>query len=86
MHRHQLSEFGLRAAVQAPIDVIRSATCIAAELFNEAGETGVVAEGARADLLVVEGDPLHDVECLQDPDRHLKVIMKDGVLYRNALP
>lgn len=85
MHRDQLNEFGLRAEVQAPLDVIRSATCTAAELFNEVGQTGVVAEGARADLLVVAGDPLQDLGCLQNPGRYLKAIIKDGVFYKNEL-
>jgi len=85
MHRHQLREFALRAAVQPPLDVIRSATCNAAELFREGGRTGIVAEGARADLLVVDGDPLHDLECLQDPDRCLAIIIKGGVFYKNKL-
>jgi imidazolonepropionase-like amidohydrolase len=81
----QLREFALRAAVQPAADVIRAATCSAAELFQEAGRCGVVAPGARADLLVVEGDPLKDLRCLQDPDRCLKAIMKGGVFYKNAL-
>jgi imidazolonepropionase-like amidohydrolase len=85
MHKNQLNEFALRAEVQAPIDVIRSATCLAAELFNEVGETGVVAAGARADLLVVEGDPLKELGCLQDPERCLKGVMKGGVFYKNLL-
>ena len=85
MHRHQLLEFSLRAAVQKPIDVIRSATCVAADLFQETGRIGVVAPGARADLLVVDGDPLKDLSCLQDPDRRLLGILKDGVFYRNEL-
>lgn len=85
MHRHQLSEFSLRAQVQRPIDILRSATCVAAELFGEAGETGVVAPGARADLLVVDGDPLHDLGCLQAPERFLPLIMKGGVLHKNTL-
>jgi len=82
MQRHQLSEFAIRARVQLPIDIIRSATCIAAELFNEVGEIGVVAEGARADLLVVDGDPLSDLACLQDPERYLKAIIKGGELVK----
>ena len=85
MHRHQLREFALRAAVQPPRDVIRAATCNAAELFGEGGRTGIVAEGARADLLVVDGNPLDDLECLQDPDRRLLAIMKGGVFYKNRL-
>ena len=85
LHRHQLTEFAIRSQVQSPIDVIRSTTSNAAALFNEVGETGVIAEGARADLLVVDGNPLASLDCLQDPDRYLNVIMKDGVLYKNTL-
>lgn len=85
MHRHQLTEFALRSQVQKPIDVIRAATVNAAALFNEVGATGVLQPGARADLLVVDGNPLEDVGCLQDPTRYLKVIMKNGVLYKNEL-
>jgi imidazolonepropionase-like amidohydrolase len=85
MHRHQLSEFALRAQVQPPADVIRAATCGAAELFREVGEIGVVAPGARADLLVVDGDPLSDLGCLQQPERCLQLIMKAGACYKNIL-
>jgi imidazolonepropionase-like amidohydrolase len=85
MHRHQLSEFALRSQVQQPIDIIRAATLHAAELFNEVGETGVIQPGARADLLVVAGNPLENLACLQNPERHLKVIMKGGMLYKNEL-
>ncbi len=85
MHRFQLEEFAIRAAVQSPIDIIRAATARAAELFNEVGQTGVVAAGARADLLVVDGDPLRDLGCLQAPDRCLSAILKGGVFYKNTL-
>lgn len=85
LHTDQLNEFALRARVQQPIDVIRSATTNAAELFNEVGETGVVAEGARADLLVIDGNPLNDLSLLQQPERYLKAILKDGNFYKNEL-
>lgn len=85
MHRDQLSEFAIRAQVQPPIEIIRAATSTAAALFNERGETGVLAAGARADLLVVDGDPLKDLGCLQDPERRLRVIIKGGVIYKNTL-
>ena len=49
------------------------------------GKLGVIAPGAYADLLVVDGDPLTDLRVMTDPQRHLKVIMKDGVLYKNEL-
>ena len=67
MHRHQLDEFAIRGEVLKPIDVIRSATSTAAELFQRQGELGAVVPGARADLLVVEGNPLEDLGVLRDP-------------------
>ena len=47
---------------------------------------GVVAPGAFADLLVVDGDPLRDLTLLQGQGEHLSLIMKAGALYRNRLP
>jgi imidazolonepropionase-like amidohydrolase len=49
------------------------------------GKLGVIAPGAYADLLVVDGDPLADLRLMIDPQRNLKGIMKDGVLYKNEL-
>ena len=84
MHDRQSEEFLIRAEIQKPIDVIRSATTIAADLFQMTGEIGVVAEGARADLLVVDGNPIEDLNLLQNQGEFLKVIMKDGKLFKNA--
>ena len=78
MHAMQMLEFDLRAEVQAPIDIIRAATVTAAELFNMSGEIGVVAPGARADLLVIDGNPLDDLGLFQPDGRHLSLVMKDG--------
>ncbi len=85
MHKRQLTEFALRGEVQKPIDVIRAATTNAAALFRLEGEIGVVAPGARADLLAVDGNPLEDLGVLQDPERRLKLIMKDGTIHKSAL-
>jgi imidazolonepropionase-like amidohydrolase len=49
------------------------------------GKLGVVEEGALADLLLVDGDPLKDLSVMENPDRTFVVIMKDGVIYKNAL-
>jgi imidazolonepropionase-like amidohydrolase len=78
MHVHQLREFTIRAQVQPAIEIIRSATTVAARLLRLEGLVGVVRPGAYADLLVVDGNPLEDVSKLTDPDRHLKLIMKRG--------
>jgi imidazolonepropionase-like amidohydrolase len=49
------------------------------------GRLGVVEEGALADLLLVEGDPLADIELVADPETSFRVIMKDGTIYKNTL-
>ena len=78
MQRRQLEEFAIRAEVQSPIDIIRAATVTAAALFRLSGEIGTVAPGKRADLIVIEGDPLADVAALQNPDKYLKAIIRGG--------
>jgi len=49
------------------------------------GKLGVVEEGALADLLLVDGDPIADIKLIEDPTKSLVVIMKDGKIYKNAL-
>jgi imidazolonepropionase-like amidohydrolase len=48
------------------------------------GELGVIKEGAYADMLLVDGNPLEDLDAVTDQD-NLKIIMKDGVIYKNSL-
>jgi imidazolonepropionase-like amidohydrolase len=50
------------------------------------GKLGTLAEGAYADLLIVEGDPFADLGVMMNPQKNLKFIMKDGVVYKNELP
>jgi imidazolonepropionase-like amidohydrolase len=50
------------------------------------GKLGVVEEGALADLLLVEGDPIANIRLIEDPERNFRVIMKDGRIYKNSLP
>ena len=85
MHDQQLQEFVIRAEVQPPADLIRSATSTAAELLRMVGQVGVMAPGAFADLLVVDGNPLQDIRVLTTPERTLKLIMKSGEIYKNEL-
>jgi imidazolonepropionase-like amidohydrolase len=49
------------------------------------GKLGVVEEGALADLLLVDGNPLEDLALVADPENRFVVIMKDGVVYKNTL-
>lgn len=78
MHRHQLHEFRIRADVQPVLDVLRSATTVAAELLELVGKVGVIAPGARADLLLLDADPLENIEALADPARHLRCVVQSG--------
>ena len=82
MHRHQSREFVIRAEAMAPFDIIRSATTINAELLNRSGEIGVIAPGARADLIAVDGNPLADISLLDGQGEHLTHIMKDSVFHK----
>jgi len=50
------------------------------------GKLGVVENGALADLLLVDGNPLENLDLVADPDRNFLVIMKDGRIYKNTLP
>ncbi len=85
MHDWQLQEFIIRSQVQPPADLIRSATSTAARLLCREGELGVVAPGALADLLVIDGNPLDDIRVLTTPDQTLKLVMKQGTIYKNEL-
>lgn len=75
-----------------PAEVLRMATSTNAELLALSGprspypgKLGVVAEGALADLLLVDGNPLEDIGLVADAGRNFLVIMKDGRIYKDAL-
>ena len=85
-HIRQNEEFLIRSEVQTPQQVLASATTVAAEVLRMQGQLGVVAEGAIADLLVLEGNPLESLQALSRPDESLRLIVKDGVIVkRNGL-
>jgi imidazolonepropionase-like amidohydrolase len=72
-------------------DILRMATATNGELLALSGprnpypgKLGVVEEGALADLLVVDGNPLDDIGLMANPEKSLLVIMKDGKLYKDA--
>ena len=49
------------------------------------GKLGVVEEGALADLLLIDGDPIADIKLIQDPAKNFVVIVKDGKIFKNTL-
>jgi imidazolonepropionase-like amidohydrolase len=73
-------------------EILTMATATNAELLGLSGprnpypgKLGVVEEGAFADLLLIDGNPIEDINLIANPDRNLLVIMKDGKVYKNAL-
>lgn len=75
-----------------PVQVLRMATGTNGELLALSGPrnpcpgpVGVIEPAALADLLLVDGDPVADIKLLEDPQRRLLVIMKDGRIYKNSL-
>ena len=75
-----------------PAEALAMATGTNAELLALSGKRnpypgklGVVEQGALADLLLVDGDPLDNIGLIADPANNFKIIMKDGVIYKNTL-
>jgi imidazolonepropionase-like amidohydrolase len=89
----QSQEFIARANFFTPYEILKQVTSSNAELFKlsgkrhpyQEGELGVIQEGAYADLLVIDGNPLNDITILADPEKNLRIIMKDGKIYKNTL-
>ena len=87
---------GILAKMQqwfTPFEALKMATCDNAQLLALSGELtpypmgplGVIAEGAYADLLLVDGNPLEDLDLVADPGETFDLIMKDGVIYKNEI-
>lgn len=75
-----------------PSEVLKMATADNAELLALSGprnpypgKLGVVEEGALADLLLVDGDPVANIKLVEDPAKNFVVIMKDGRIYKNTV-
>jgi imidazolonepropionase-like amidohydrolase len=81
----QSEEFLIRAEGETPFEIIKSATVINAEIIRQQDKLGVIKNGAIADLIVVDGNPLEDLNLLQHQGRHMNIIMKDGVIHKNNL-
>jgi imidazolonepropionase-like amidohydrolase len=81
----QSREFIYRARVLQPLEIIRQATTIGAEILRQEGKLGIVEPGAFADLILVDGDPLKQLDLFLDQGAHLPVIMKAGKFHKNAL-
>jgi imidazolonepropionase-like amidohydrolase len=83
--KSQLREFEMRMELDSAANIIQSATITNAALLVQKGRLGIIAAGAYADLLIVDGDPLTDVRVMLDPVKNLKFVMKDGIVYKNEV-
>jgi len=85
LHVRQSTEFSLRAKVLPEIDVLRSACVVNAELLGQKGKLGCIREGAMADILVLDGNPLEDMSVLASGGERIPIIMKDGSFHKRAI-
>lgn len=88
----QNREFTLRSKWFSPIEILKQATSVNAELLSRSGPRnaypgvlGSIVEGAYADLLLINGDPLKDISILEHPEAALALIMKDGKIYKDRV-
>lgn len=80
MQRHQNEEFSIRSDLQPALEILRSATVVAAELLRESGKLGVLVPGAFGDMVVLEKDPLEDICVLASPQDFSYVIQAGHVV------
>ena len=78
-------EFAIRSEVFTPLELLRQATSINAELMMQQGKLGCIAPGAHADLLVVDGDPLRDISLLAADGNNLRMIVRAGAIVKDEL-
>ncbi len=90
--RQQAAKLVMMQRWFTPAQVLRMATADNAALLALSGarspypgQLGVVKEGALADLLLVDGDPLNNLGLLADPDKNLLLIVKDGRIHKRSL-
>jgi imidazolonepropionase-like amidohydrolase len=81
----QCREFTIRREVFSPLEILRQATSISAEILQQQDRLGCIKPGAHADLLVVDGDPLKDIALLADNGKHLRLIMRGGEMVKDQL-
>ena len=81
----QSREFMIRSEVMSPIEIIRAATTIGAQIIRQEGKLGTLKAGAYADLLLIDGDPLKNLELFVEEGKHLAAIMKGGSFHKNRL-
>lgn len=82
MWKWQSKEFEIRSQVQSAGAVLRSATTVAARLLNQEGELGIIREGAQADIVLLNANPLDDIAVLAEPQKSVRhVFVRGGLVH-----
>lgn len=89
----QGSKLSVMARWYTPFEILKMATSTNAELLRmsgkrdpyQKGKLGEITEGAYADLIIVEGNPLEDIKTVENPETNFLLIMKDGTIYKNIM-
>ena len=84
MHAYQSHEFRMRSEVNTPFEVLHSATAVNAAILQREGELGCVREGALADLIVVDGNPLEDLSLFWGARNCIAFVIKQGDIVHRA--
>jgi len=81
----QCIEFALRANVFSNFEILQQCTLNNAQIIGAEGDIGEIVEGAFADIILVDGNPLENLSCLEDDGAHIPLIMKGGEMHKNEL-
>jgi imidazolonepropionase-like amidohydrolase len=71
--------------VSTPLEVLRSATSINAELLQRSDQLGCIKPGALADIVVLDFDPMKDLTPFIHAEQRIPLVMKNGEIVRNEL-
>jgi imidazolonepropionase-like amidohydrolase len=83
LYTHECREFTLRSEVFSPLELLRQATSVPAEMMLMKGRIGCIAPGAYADVIVVEGDPLKDAAVLAADGKNVTTVIRAGEVARS---
>jgi imidazolonepropionase-like amidohydrolase len=85
LHKYQSDEFSLKAEVLGNHGAIKSATMTNAEILRRQDDIGQLKAGFKADLIVVEGDPLKDIGLLENDGAKISLVMRDGMIFKQEI-
>jgi imidazolonepropionase-like amidohydrolase len=83
-HGSEGFEFEERKALEKPIDILRSATSVNADILQQVGKLGCISAGANADLIAIAGDPFDDISVMENPD-NIKLVMLGGSIRKMTI-